>query len=463
MTATATNTRTDRPNAVKGTGCASATVTGAGGSPPTGPETTPAPSHPSPDRVAGQGARRSAPARHRGPRRARRALHPQGHQGPARARGGWTGAAVPQHPAARLARRRDRAVAVEDPRQHGDRPQRDARPVRLDQRPHAEQQGVRVGHRLPRRPMAPLTQLHAPHLHQHRRQGPRHRLRVAAHDRGGAVGAPLAGQPRLRAALLALLFQYGVALHDLEIERLRQGEPAWRSRRSLLGSIWSKVRAQTLKDYVLFPLLAGPQAPLVVAGNATANLVRNVWAFTIIFCGHFPEGTAEFSEQEAENETRGGWYCARCSARRTSPAEALSHPLREPQPPDRAPPLPRHPRTPLRARSPRRSARSARATSSLTTPAPCTPSSARWCARSSGSPYQGAEVRICRSRRYRRSSLRSEPRRLVPMVAATISDPVSTSAVCAGSWPALSGLSVRLRSGVTPSRVMATSAAMLGS
>jgi fatty acid desaturase len=28
----------------------------------------------------------------------------------------------------------------------------------------------------------------------------------------------------------------------------------------------------------------------------------------IIFCGHFPEGTEEFSEEEVENETRGAWY-----------------------------------------------------------------------------------------------------------------------------------------------------------
>src|SRR5207237_4596982 len=27
-----------------------------------------------------------------------------------------------------------------------------------------------------------------------------------------------------------------------------------------------------------------------------------------IFCGHFPEGTQEFTEEEAENETRGEWY-----------------------------------------------------------------------------------------------------------------------------------------------------------
>ena len=28
----------------------------------------------------------------------------------------------------------------------------------------------------------------------------------------------------------------------------------------------------------------------------------------IIFCGHFPDGTQEFTEEEAEGETRGRWY-----------------------------------------------------------------------------------------------------------------------------------------------------------
>ena len=36
-------------------------------------------------------------------------------------------------PAAGVADRCHRPVAIEDPRQHGDRPQRDARPVRLDE------------------------------------------------------------------------------------------------------------------------------------------------------------------------------------------------------------------------------------------------------------------------------------------------------------------------------------------
>jgi fatty acid desaturase len=33
-----------------------------------------------------------------------------------------------------------------------------------------------------------------------------------------------------------------------------------------------------------------------------------VWAFNIIFCGHFPAGVATFSEEECENESRGHWY-----------------------------------------------------------------------------------------------------------------------------------------------------------
>jgi NADPH-dependent stearoyl-CoA 9-desaturase len=115
------------------------------------------------------------------------------------------------------------------------------------------------------------------------------------------------GNP-IYAALLAMFFQYGVALHDLEVERIATGETTLAEKRGMLGDIWEKVRGQTLKDYVLFPLLSGPSLPFVLAGNATANLTRNLWAFTIIFCGHFPEGTEEFTEEEAENETRGQWY-----------------------------------------------------------------------------------------------------------------------------------------------------------
>ena len=110
------------------------------------------------------------------------------------------------------------------------------------------------------------------------------------------------------ATLLALLFQWGVAVHDLEVERIESGEVKLSDKRDILQAIWRKGRRQVLKDYLAFPLLAGPAAPFVATGNLTANLTRNVWSFMIIFCGHFPDGVEEFSEEEVENESRGGWY-----------------------------------------------------------------------------------------------------------------------------------------------------------
>jgi fatty acid desaturase len=115
------------------------------------------------------------------------------------------------------------------------------------------------------------------------------------------------GNP-LYAALLAIFFQYGVALHDLEAERIAAGETSLGEKRELTKAIWSKVKGQSLKDYVLFPLLSGPSFPLVLAGNVSANLARNLWSFTIIFCGHFPDGAQQFSEEEAESESRAQWY-----------------------------------------------------------------------------------------------------------------------------------------------------------
>ena len=110
------------------------------------------------------------------------------------------------------------------------------------------------------------------------------------------------------AFLLMVLFQYGVALHELETERIRAGEISVFDKRETLREIWHKTKKQTLKDYVAFPLLSGPFAPLTFAGNMTANLIRNIWSFTIIFCGHFPDGTSEFSIEETKAETRGQWY-----------------------------------------------------------------------------------------------------------------------------------------------------------
>jgi fatty acid desaturase len=45
-----------------------------------------------------------------------------------------------------------------------------------------------------------------------------------------------------------------------------------------------------------------------LAANAVANVVRNIWAFIIIFCGHFPHGALEFTEEECVGESKGHWY-----------------------------------------------------------------------------------------------------------------------------------------------------------
>ena len=110
------------------------------------------------------------------------------------------------------------------------------------------------------------------------------------------------------ALLLMVFFEWGVAMHDLEIENVVAGRRKISENRSLHAGIMRKVRRQALKDYLLFPALTGPLFPMTLAGNTVANLVRNVWAFNIIFCGHFPAGVATFSQEECEDETRGQWY-----------------------------------------------------------------------------------------------------------------------------------------------------------
>jgi NADPH-dependent stearoyl-CoA 9-desaturase len=110
------------------------------------------------------------------------------------------------------------------------------------------------------------------------------------------------------AFLLMVFFEWGVAMHDLEVENIVKGKRRIADNQALHRGIMRKVRRQALKDYVLFPALTGPLFPLTFAGNATANLIRNIWAFNIIFCGHFPAGVATFSEEECEDESRGQWY-----------------------------------------------------------------------------------------------------------------------------------------------------------
>ena len=112
----------------------------------------------------------------------------------------------------------------------------------------------------------------------------------------------------ISALVMALFFEWFIALHDLELNRVLAGRKRWAETRPMLARIGWKVRRQALKDYLLWPALAGPFFPWVLAANAAANVLRNVWTFVIIFCGHFPAGVQHFSTRDVQGETRARWY-----------------------------------------------------------------------------------------------------------------------------------------------------------
>ncbi|MEA2313491.1 MAG: NADPH-dependent stearoyl-CoA 9-desaturase [Solirubrobacteraceae bacterium] len=115
-------------------------------------------------------------------------------------------------------------------------------------------------------------------------------------------------QPLYNLVLMAF-FEWGVAVHDLDHGAIRSGEKSRAQLLRELKAIGAKARGQILKDYIAFPALSGRRSfRSTLAANFTANIVRNVWAHSIIFCGHFPDQTYTFSQHEVAEETRGGWY-----------------------------------------------------------------------------------------------------------------------------------------------------------
>ncbi|CPR80603.1 fatty acid desaturase family protein [Mycobacteroides abscessus] len=110
------------------------------------------------------------------------------------------------------------------------------------------------------------------------------------------------------ATALMVFFEWGVMVHELEAENIVRGKRKWYDLKPLIKGMWRKASKQVLKDYVIFPALTGPLFPITFLGNMSANFVRNLWTFSIIFCGHFPSGTQTFSKEETANETRGEWY-----------------------------------------------------------------------------------------------------------------------------------------------------------
>jgi linoleoyl-CoA desaturase len=108
--------------------------------------------------------------------------------------------------------------------------------------------------------------------------------------------------------ILAAGFEWGIALHDLTAAKDLAGVPhaQWNSEPNKEFAV--KAGKQILKDCVLFPAVTGPAWRSTLKANLTANVVRNLWAYAVIFCGHFPDGAEKFTPDQFEQETRAQWY-----------------------------------------------------------------------------------------------------------------------------------------------------------
>ncbi|WP_395308288.1 fatty acid desaturase [Mycobacterium sp. AMU20-3851] len=110
----------------------------------------------------------------------------------------------------------------------------------------------------------------------------------------------------LRNVLLAVLFEWGIARHGFHSEQQRATTEE--QKRAVSRDMLGKIRRQVVKDYVLLPALSLRSWRRTLAANAAANLLRNLWAYVVIFCGHFPDGVQQFTPESLRGETKAHWY-----------------------------------------------------------------------------------------------------------------------------------------------------------
>lgn len=110
------------------------------------------------------------------------------------------------------------------------------------------------------------------------------------------------------AVVFAVLFEWGIAIQGLRIGRWFSGKMKGRTLWRMARPVLKKSARQVGKDYLLFPLLAGPFFLPVLLGNVAANVMRNLWTYVIIFCGHFTADAEVFPKASVRDESRGHWY-----------------------------------------------------------------------------------------------------------------------------------------------------------
>ncbi len=113
-------------------------------------------------------------------------------------------------------------------------------------------------------------------------------------------------------AILALGFEWGIGLQPIEFGRILKGGSERKTTVLQIREFSAKAGRQLFKDYVAFPMLTSlsPAASYksTLKADVVANIIRNIWADAVIFCGHFPDGAEKFTKTDMIGETRGQWY-----------------------------------------------------------------------------------------------------------------------------------------------------------
>ncbi|CQD19278.1 fatty acid desaturase [Mycobacterium europaeum] len=113
-------------------------------------------------------------------------------------------------------------------------------------------------------------------------------------------------------AVLALGFEWGIGLQPIELSKALKAGPERDLTLLRIREFSAKAGRQVVKDYIAFPALTSlsPAATYTstLKANVVANVIRNVWANAVIFCGHFPDGADKFTKPDMIGETRGQWY-----------------------------------------------------------------------------------------------------------------------------------------------------------
>lgn len=118
----------------------------------------------------------------------------------------------------------------------------------------------------------------------------------------------------LSTAALAFGFEWAVAFHDIQISADEYADSPERHKimQQKSRALFAKIGRQVGKDYVALPAIAaivsGRRGAIsTLSGNMTANIVRNLWTWAVIFCGHFTEQAHIYTQLDAD-ESKGDWY-----------------------------------------------------------------------------------------------------------------------------------------------------------